>query len=331
MDENIMVSICCEAYNHEKYIRSALDSFLMQKTNFKYEILINDDASTDSTAEIIREYEEKYPNIIKPIYQVENQYSQGIKIEPNFLYPNARGKYIALCNGDDYWTEENKLQMQVDFLEKNEDYSLSVHPSYCENENKSLKSPVDIRGYFKDTSFDINKYIKDYQMSNCNIFFQTSSMVFRKKYVDKLIEEKPDFYYCSNIGDINLEMYLLLHGKAFYHDKYMSVYRNNVPGSWTVREYKDKQEKTLKNMRNIFDNFNKYTDLYYNKVLQKIITSFDFGIHLTNEEYKEVIKKEYKEDFKKLGYRARISIRAHVLFPKFMSYLRSLKLKYKGA
>ena len=124
MIDDIKVSILTLAYNHELYIRQCLDGIIMQQTNFKFELLIHDDASTDETANIIREYEKKYPNILKPIYQKENQYSKGIPIGTTFLYPRAKGKYIALCEGDDYWIDPYKLQKQVDFLESNPEYSL---------------------------------------------------------------------------------------------------------------------------------------------------------------------------------------------------------------
>jgi len=123
------VSICCLAYNHEPYIRDCLDGFMIQQTNFDFEVLIHDDASTDKTAEIIREYEKKYPDIIKPIYQTENQYSKRVGITRVFQFPRARGKYIAMCEGDDYWTDPLKLQKQVDFLESNPDYGL-VHTGF---------------------------------------------------------------------------------------------------------------------------------------------------------------------------------------------------------
>jgi len=122
---NPLVSVSCITYNHEPYIRQCLDGFLMQQCDFEYEILIHDDASTDGTSEIIREYQEKYPEIIKPIIQTENQWSQGVRgIMAKFNFSRARGKYIALCEGDDYWTDPLKLQKQVDFLENNPEYSL---------------------------------------------------------------------------------------------------------------------------------------------------------------------------------------------------------------
>ena len=132
----MMVSICCVTYNHGKYIKECIDSFLMQKTNFSFEIIIHDDASTDGTSDIVKEYAKKYPKIIRMILQKENQYEKGMRGGLLFGYdpfvknvlPTARGKYIALCEGDDYWTDPNKLQKQVDYLEKNPDKILCYHP-----------------------------------------------------------------------------------------------------------------------------------------------------------------------------------------------------------
>jgi len=130
-DNNIepLVSICSITYNHGPYIKECLEGFLMQKTTFPVEILIHDDASTDGTEEIIREYEVKYPHIIKPLYEDENQWAKGKKGSKVFNFPRARGKYIAICEGDDYWTDSLKLQKQVEFLKKNSDCSLCFHAS----------------------------------------------------------------------------------------------------------------------------------------------------------------------------------------------------------
>jgi glycosyltransferase involved in cell wall biosynthesis len=126
MTNDPLVSICCITYNHEKYIQQCLEGFLIQKTTFLFEILIHDDASTDRTADIIREYETKYPDIIKPIYQTENQYSKGVIVSAVYNWPRAKGKYIALCEGDDYWIDSYKLQKQVDFMEANPEYDWSI-------------------------------------------------------------------------------------------------------------------------------------------------------------------------------------------------------------
>lgn len=149
-----LVSISCITYNHEAFIRDAIEAFLMQKTTFPVEILIHDDASTDGTPRIIREYEEKYPNLIFPIYQTENLYSQGTKISINFQYPRARGKYIAYCEGDDYWADPLKLQKQVDFLEANDEYSFCSHNFWVLNQETS--EMVVNRLYTSDFEISLN-------------------------------------------------------------------------------------------------------------------------------------------------------------------------------
>lgn len=124
-DNRPLVSIKNLVYNHEKYIAQALDGFLMQKTDFPFEVIVHDDASTDNSAQIIREYEKKFPSIIKPIYETENQYSKHDGSLGRIVNSKLSGKYVALCEGDDYWIDENKLQMQVDFLQNNPEYGLT--------------------------------------------------------------------------------------------------------------------------------------------------------------------------------------------------------------
>ena len=139
-----LVSVCCITYNHGPYIEDALEGFLIQETYFPIEILIHDDASTDKTPDIIRKYEAAYPNIVKPIYQAENQYSKGVKISLNFNYPRAKGKYVAFCEGDDYWIDPLKLKKQVNFLEANVDYGLVCTARFIlyQNKNKIVKNKL---------------------------------------------------------------------------------------------------------------------------------------------------------------------------------------------
>ena len=120
MDNEIKVSIYCLSYNHAQYLAQTIEGIVNQKTNFNFELLIHDDATTDGSNQIILNYQKKYPNIIKPIIQKENQYSKGINISKEILFPLFKGKYVAICEGDDYWTNENKLLRQFDFLEKSE-------------------------------------------------------------------------------------------------------------------------------------------------------------------------------------------------------------------
>ena len=129
-----LVSVLCTAYNHEKYLREALDGMLAQQTDFPFEILINDDASTDGTADIIRDYAARYPDKVRPFYQEENLFSRHVDIYRTVFYPNCRGRYLAICEGDDYWRDPEKLQKQADFMEAHPEYSACVHNTtlhYC--------------------------------------------------------------------------------------------------------------------------------------------------------------------------------------------------------
>lgn len=225
----IMVSVICTVYNHEKYLRKCLDGFVMQKTNFKFEVLIHDDASTDGSADIIREYEKKYPDIIKPIYQTVNQYSQGIKISPTYLYPRAKGKYLAFCEGDDYWCDENKLQKQFDVMENHPDCSICVHRvSLLENGIVLDKFIPDFK--IDDNIIDNNMYIK-LMMGGYYYLFQTSSYFIRMSLFD--YKNKPEFWANSYVGDVPMILYCVSKGDLYYIDEVMSCYRNDSIGSWT--------------------------------------------------------------------------------------------------
>ncbi|MCC5924107.1 MAG: glycosyltransferase [Crocinitomicaceae bacterium] len=215
---NPLVSISCITYNHALFIRECFEGFLMQKTNFEFEILVHDDASTDGTAEIIKEYEANYPHLFKVIYQTENQYSKGIKtMNPRFNYPRARGKYIALCEGDDYWTDPYKLQKQVDFLEANEDYSICFH------EVKILKENELIDDYITREVSETST-IKDLAYGN---YMHTNTVVFRR-----LKENYPEWFLKVNAGDYSLHLYNAQFGKIKKIKEVMSVYRIHHSNIW---------------------------------------------------------------------------------------------------
>ena len=216
-----LVSIICTAYNHEPYIRECLDGFMMQETNFKFEILISDDNSTDKTADIIREYKTKYPDIFVPFYHKENLYSQGINFSDEF-YSNAKGKYIATCEGDDYWIDPLKLQKQVDFLEANEKYVLTCHRVLIHDEENNISQKEDFDCFFKENvglSFD-RKFVFTY----CWIT-HTSSLVFRK---DKFYYEN----FPSNC-DVTNVFYLLKEGLGYCFNEFWSIYRFHEGGVYS--------------------------------------------------------------------------------------------------
>lgn len=153
MQNQIQVTVICDAFNHAPYIRNTLDHFVNQRVNFPFEILIHDDASTDGTAEIIREYAEKYPELLVPILQKENQYSKGVAIL-NTELKKVRGKYIAFCEGDDHWPDLDKLQKQYDFLESHPEYSgVAGVTEYFDDDGNVTMSPMPSQRYAnKDAS-----------------------------------------------------------------------------------------------------------------------------------------------------------------------------------
>ena len=220
---DIVVTILTLAYNHEPYIRQCLDGIVMQQTTFKFELLIHDDASTDGTADIIREYESKYPNIIKPIYQKENQYSKKIPIGVTYLYPRAKGKYIALCEGDDYWTDPLKLQKQVDFLEANPEYVMCTHRFQTyEQCTKTLQND------WLSLNVDDNFYFDfDYFISRKAWITQPLTILFRSRALDL-----KHYSLYSKSKDVTLIYSLLQKGKGVVLRDYMSVYRIHNGGLW---------------------------------------------------------------------------------------------------
>ena len=227
-DNEIMVSICCIAYNHEKYIKAALDGFLMQKTNFKYEVLINDDASPDKTAGIIREYAGKYPDIIHPIYQTINQYSKEVKMIQTILIPSARGKYFAICEGDDFWTDPNKLQFQVDFLEKNHKYAGIAHNvRYLNDPLNEINIDREFYGPQEDSEFLFDTYVN----KSC-VFGHPCSIVYRNFYTKDIIEKmkSPDF---PGMNHLEIGLWLALMGGIYYSKNVMETNRYIMNRNYT--------------------------------------------------------------------------------------------------
>ena len=177
MNDNIEVSIYCLTYNHEKYIEQTLNGFINQKTSFKFEVIVHDDASTDNTTEIIKRFAAKYPNIIRPIYQKENQYSKGTSIVETYISPNVRAtKYYGVCEGDDYWTDEFKLQKQYEYLEQHPECSLCVHNTKRISENGN-----DLDVLFNNCKLDQEYTTIDVIKAGGGGLFHTSSFFLEKR------------------------------------------------------------------------------------------------------------------------------------------------------
>ncbi len=290
MENTIQVSIICNAYNHENYIRDALESFLMQKTNFKFEVLIHDDASTDKTAEVIREYEEKYPEIIKPIYQKENQYSQGIRCSNVYQYPRVKGKYIAVCEGDDYWTDPYKLQKQFDALESNPQVDICAHTAdVVEAETK--KKIKEIRPSNEDTIFPLEDVILGE-----GGFVVTNSLMYRSEIS---VLEHPPFRKFLSL-DYTLQIHGSLRGGMLYLKDNMSAYRWLAVGSWTIGMKNDFEKRIafFIEKQKMLKQLNEDTDYQYQNCIQERLLKNQFAICCEAERERKTLKKRYKEYFK---------------------------------
>ena len=225
------LSVCIITYNHGKYIAQAIDSVLMQQANFDYEILIGEDDSSDNTREICKEYAAKYPDIIR-LFLNDRKNVIYINGQPtgrwNFinLLKNAKGKYIALCEGDDYWTDPYKLQKQVDFLEGNPDFSMCYHDALIMKNNKLIEKKFLEPFRFHYQPLDKSVFDTEDTLYPFASFAPTASILFR----NKLITEFPDWYYTCAFGDRMIFTMLSKHGKIKYLDFVGSVRRIHPGG-----------------------------------------------------------------------------------------------------
>ena len=241
-NKDIIVSIRCLAYNHEPYIRQCLDGFVMQKTDFRFEAIVHDDASTDGTDKIIREYANKYPDVIKPIFEKENQYSKHDGSLGRIMQEACTGKYIAMCEGDDYWIDPLKLQKQVDFMEKHEDVGLCYTDFnlYDQNNNRFTMSVFENGVYQRPVNFEEH-------LVGCG-YIAPMSWLYRKSVIDELD------YKSFTDGTFAQALAFYKQSKVFYLPMVTCVYRAHS-GSMSRP---DTPNQFFKQYKGVFD-----TQLYF--------------------------------------------------------------------
>ncbi len=270
-----IVSISCITFNQVNYIRQTLDSFLNQETNFLVEILIHDDASTDGTSEIILEYTNNYPNIFKPLIQNENQYSK-IGFSLGFLeYNRARGKYIAICEGDDYWSDPRKLIKQVEIFEKDQNVSLCFHSIYYLYNTSNPKFEINRPKYIPiNYRFELDHLIHfDSQLiSNCSVMIRTNQ-----------VQKFPNWVTSAPVGDLPLCLYLGILGSMAYIDEPMAVYRVNSIGSWSNELASSRTYRImhLQKLRIMWSEFDKITNFHYSNLIKRRTTYINRALLIT--------------------------------------------------
>lgn len=252
INELPLVSIQCLVYNHEPYLRQCLDGFVMQKTSFKFEAIVHDDVSTDGSASIIREYAEKYPDIIKPIFETENQYSKHDGSLERIMKDASKGKYIALCEGDDYWVDPSKLQRQVDLLENNLDCSLC-----CGGFIKRYKFNYSInRGNFNTEVPYFRFTLKDW---SGYWYTKTLTLMYRRTMLDDFQYHR--FKWCR---DVHICYHLLLKGEGIYMNDVLGVYNVHNGGVFSLTSADSK-------LVTHYDIYSEIHDYYKDDVSRKLL------------------------------------------------------------
>ncbi len=259
------ISVCIQTYQHSKYIRQCLDSILDQKVNFDYEILLGEDASNDGTREICIEYADKFPDKIR-LFLHSRKNNIEICGHPtgrfNFMYNlfHARGRYVAFCEGDDYWVDPQKLQKQYNFLEDHSECSVCFTAAQFHFEQNPAREKI----YRPKKAASQKRYDLKDAIIKAGEFMITASIFFRQKYMDEI----PEWMFNSPVGDLPLSLFLGTKGKYGYIDDVTCVYRVNTSGSWSHQMNFEKRREHVFKILEMYDEFNEYTDYKYNWLVQ---------------------------------------------------------------
>ncbi|MDN3655876.1 glycosyltransferase family 2 protein [Ferruginibacter paludis] len=252
------VSVIMLAYNHEKFIKDAIEGVVLQKTNFDIELIIANDHSKDQTEQVIEQYRMKYPVIVKGFC---NEKNLGPRFNFIKAYSQATGKYIAMCEGDDYWTDLNKLQQQVDFLETNIDYVLSFHDIKILDENGTPKDD-NRQPTSNKRNFDQNELL--------GVYLPTPTLVYRNVFKDL-----PGAFKKSDNGDSLLLSFLTQKGKSKYHSEIKeAIVRVHAGGLWSTRELPEKWSKILHTRFLIFKSLNRKLR---NEVFDQYVNTYEMA------------------------------------------------------
>ena len=322
MVDSVQVSILCLAYNHEKYIRQCLDGFVMQK-DIKFEIIIHDDASNDHTPDIIREYAKKYPELFKPIYQTENQYSQHIEFGKIYMVPMVTGKYVAICEGDDYWTDPYKLKRQFDALEANPDCYMCLHKVGVVKEDGSDIGYTCPREDISTGKLEQGYICKHYDNAK---YIHTSSFFAVASEYKNYISNPPRFRQVAPVGDIPMLLFFTALGNLYYMNEVMSHYRFESIGSWSYRNKndieKEKRRREIdKKMKAMFEEYCEFTENKYYDYLKDVIIRFstnEYWYCIQHHDYKALFSEFSTKELREFGLdnKAMLKMRLSIWFPR---------------
>ena len=287
-----LVSVVCLCYNHASTVAQAIESVLMQQTDFPFELIVHDDASTDGSAEIIRAYAEKYPDTVVSVLQTENRFS-SCNLAETYIAPLLRGQYVAICEGDDYWTAPDKLQTQADLMRAAPEISLCFHAvQELSGDAVSVCRPCKADG-FVPSSLIIRRG---------GMFCPSVSIMVRRDITDLW----PEFRKAADVYDYPLQALAAAKGKVWYTDRVMAAYRFRHAGSWTARQAEGSDYAHLENETRWLGLFDEYTGGVFRT---------DIDYHLTHLWFTEYRKAPSEEKLKRLReYRGRLAFKDRAVF-----------------
>ncbi len=316
------VSVLCTTYNHEKYIRQCLDSMVSQKTDFPFEIIVRDDCSTDGTSDIVREYGEKYPGIVIPYILEENYFRKGMtNVSFEKMFRMSRGKYISVCEGDDFWMDPEKLQVQTDFLEEHPDYSLCVTASYFANPDGTLKSGETFRHDTVSRDLSVEEIIGGWAAA-------TNTVVYRKSCLEKDIII-PFLGTCVN-EDYARMVYLSMQGKVFYMDRLTGAYRVGNPGSFSDDTHRNPEAYKARTLEYaaMMDRMDAWSEGKYSALIHRVRDRALFDMYANLEDRENMKKYLHAYDDSSLAWRTLEKIRTLIPGP-FNRIKNALRRRYR--
>lgn len=308
INSEIEVTVVCMSFNQEDYIEQCLKSLVSQRTNFKYEIIVHDDASTDTTAMKIKRFAQSHPEIVL-LLQNENQYSQGKNIR-KLIMPYIHGRYISLCEGDDWWCDVNKLQIQYDLMQSDQSIAACAHAVrlFSEERQKFNGALAPRSTKCKITTDEIIREIAP---------FGTNSLFFKTQYY-----LMPDEYMGWVVGDYPLCIWLSINGKFVYLPDMMSVYRMNAKGSWSER-MKRADYAIHQNMM-IIDGllrFNAATDEKYSEAVQNAILDYRISNCVLEQDIKGLLANDCRSRIAEFPLKRKLSTFAKCFTPRLFSLI----------
>ena len=295
-----LVTVIIPTHDHAPFIARAVESVLAQKTTFSFDILIHDDASTDGTAEIVRRYAAQYPQKIQLIAQTVNQYQRDKKIQTHILYPRISAKYTAICDGDDLWTNEHKLQLQVDYLEQHPDCTLCI----CGAD----KIDVSDRIIGAAAPYREDCVVRMEDMIRAGGEFCSSNTIVAPT---SLLNSQPDFCELTEVEDIPVHMWCAINGYAWYFGAHMAAYRYAVPGSWSMRQNAARQETQINTCRGVIgllQGFDAYAKGRYHAAFAEAILYQEFKIKCFAHDLKALRQEPYRPYYLELSKKRRLRL-----------------------